>query len=66
MVWQKKKTSHFLTWTNIIITKHKHISIRVFSLGKHIAFNLILERYCLPDEQITCKYWVEIFGIWMI
>lgn len=40
----EEKTSHFLTWTNIIIAKHKHINIRVFSLGKHIAFNLILKK----------------------
>lgn len=44
MVWQEKKTSHFLTWTNIIIAKHKHINIYVFSLGKNIVFNLMLKK----------------------
>lgn len=44
MVWQEKKTSHFLTWTNIIISKHKHINIYVFSPGKNIVFNLMLKK----------------------
>lgn len=48
-----KKTSHFFTWTNITIAKHKHINIYVFSLGKNIVFNLMLKNYWLPDEQIT-------------
>lgn len=52
MVWQEKKTSHFLTWTNIIIAKHKHINIYVFSPGKNIVFNLMLKNYWLPGEQI--------------
>lgn len=59
MVWQKGIT-HIFTWTNIIIPKHKHVNISVFSLGRNTAPDLNYEKMThFVCVKLTCQgcYW---------
>lgn len=59
MVWQIGIT-HIFTWTNIIIPKHKHISISVFSPGRDTAPDLSYEKMThFVRAKFTCQrcYW---------
>lgn len=59
MVWQKG-IAHIFTWTNIIIPKHKHVNISVFSLGRNTAPDLSYEKMTrFVCVKFTCQgcYW---------
>lgn len=51
MVWQKR-IAHIFTRTNIIIPKHKHVNISVFSPGRDTASDLSYEK---NDSLCMCK-----------